>query len=58
MGLGEVGADDAAELNLAGKGGGEGGIGSGAAEEFVVDFGGSVDGIEGESTGDENGHGG
>jgi hypothetical protein len=23
----------------------------------VVDFGGSVDGIEGESTGDENGHG-
>ena len=56
--MGEVGADDAAELNLAGKGGGEGGIGSGAAEEFGVDFGGRVDGIEGESTGDENGHGG
>ena len=58
MGLGEVGADDAAELDLAGEGSGEGGVGGGAAEEFVVDLGGSVDGIESESTGDENGHGG
>ncbi len=57
MGLGEVGADDAAEFDVTGEGSGEGGVGGGAAEEFVVDFGGSVDGIEGESTGDENGHG-
>ena len=56
--MGEVGADDAAELDLAGEGSGEGGVGGGAAEEFVVDLGGSVDGIESESTGDENGHGG
>ncbi len=54
MGLGEVGADDAAELDLTGEGSGEGGIGGGAAEEFVVYLGGGVDGIEGESTGDEN----
>lgn len=38
VGLREVCADDAAELDLAGEGGGEGGVGGGAAEEFVVDF--------------------